>query len=340
MYKIKLYKEILEYFQDDLDALDLKLKSLLFENRCTGLNSDSQAFMDDIEHFLFAKSKRLRPVVLFLIRNALLGDMPLRDALSDTAHKEGENSLKDSDIQSTLQKINNLAAALELLHSATLIHDDIIDEAHLRRGMETFNIKYNPHIATIAGDYLLSLCLKVLSKIGYCEIFSYFAENTLNICNGEIDQFFNKNKAVTIETYLNKSKDKTSSLFMAGVKSLLYLIDKEIKPIDDETKKGILGYTLNFSLGFQIYDDIENFANENNEKASSDIENGIYTLPYLYLLQQEGFYGMIDADLHNDALSFSKEYLNKILDEAIKHADDAKIHDKSLLIKLIEVFKD
>lgn len=342
MYNKEKYKEILEYFQDDLNALDSRLKSLLFENnRNINFNTDNCApkdiFMNNIEQFLFAKSKRLRPVVLFIIKDAVCNGI--------------ENSAgAPKQLKQTIQKITDLALALELLHSATLIHDDIIDEAHLRRGIETFNIKYNPHIATIAGDYLLSLCLKVLSGIGYCEVFSYFAQNTLNICNGEIDQFFNKNKVVTIETYLNKSKNKTSSLFLAGAKSLLYIINKEIAPISDKVQGAILDFVLNFSLGFQIYDDIENFAEENKEKTSSDIENGIYTLPYLYLLQEDGVYGMIDADLHNvsdqarkKALEFSKNYLNEILNDAkkaIKSLDDTEIHNKKLFIELTEIFKN
>lgn len=341
MYNKEKYKEILEYFQDDLNALDSRLKSLLFENnRNINFNTDNCApkdiFMNNIEQFLFAKSKRLRPVVLFIIKDAVCNGI--------------ENSAgAPKQLKQTIQKITDLALALELLHSATLIHDDIIDEAHLRRGIETFNIKYNPHIATIAGDYLLSLCLKVLSGIGYCEAFSYFAQNTLNICNGEIDQFFNKNKVVTIETYLNKSKNKTSSLFLAGAKSLLYIINKEITPISDKVQGAILDFVLNFSLAFQIYDDIENFKSDfealNTEKQSSDLKNGIYTLPFLYISQQNHLYDIInlnkDDKVYKEALEFSKNYKDKILNEAQNSIN--KLNDKyntSLFIKLADVFKN
>lgn len=139
-----------------------KMKSLLLEN-----DDFEPAFQNDILDFIFAKSKRLRPLTVFLIKNMF-------------------NSSDD--------KFVDLAIALEILHSATLVHDDIIDNARIRRLNPAFNFKYNPQIAVILGDYLLSLSLKLLSKIGSAAVFSYFADNTLKICKGEINQFFNKEK--------------------------------------------------------------------------------------------------------------------------------------------------
>ena len=181
MYNKKLYKEILDHFNKDLDLVNYEIKSLLSKNN-TELN-------EDMSSFLFSKSKRLRPLILFLTKDAL--------------------NAPDND------NIVKLAAALELLHSATLLHDDIIDDAKLRRLKPTINHRYNSKMAVLSGDYLLSLSLKLLCDIGLPEIFCYFSENTLNICRGEINQFFNREKLVTIEEYLEKSKNKTSSLFMA-----------------------------------------------------------------------------------------------------------------------------
>ena len=280
MYNKKLYKEILDHFNKDLDLVNYEIKSLLSKNN-TELN-------EDMSSFLFSKSKRLRPLILFLTKDAL--------------------NAPDND------NIVKLAAALELLHSATLLHDDIIDDAKLRRLKPTINHRYNSKMAVLSGDYLLSLSLKLLCDIGLPEIFCYFSENTLNICRGEINQFFNREKLVTIEEYLEKSKNKTSSLFMAGAKSLIYLINEKMQKIPDNIQKAFLDYILSFSLAFQIYDDIENFQNENTEKISSDAENGIYTLPYLYISQQNHSCDIINfkneklnKELYNDALNFSKE---------------------------------
>ena len=313
MYNKKLYKEILDHFNKDLDLVNYEIKSLLSKNN-TELN-------EDMSSFLFSKSKRLRPLILFLTKDAL--------------------NAPDND------NIVKLAAALELLHSATLLHDDIIDDAKLRRLKPTINHRYNSKMAVLSGDYLLSLSLKLLCDIGLPEIFCYFSENTLNICRGEINQFFNREKLVTIEEYLEKSKNKTSSLFMAGAKSLIYLINEKMQKITDNIQKAFLDYILSFSLAFQIYDDIENFQNENTEKISSDAENGIYTLPYLYISQQNHSCDIINfkneklnKELYNDALNFSKEYLNKTLDKAKNSLKITRnIYKTELLIKLTEVFK-
>ena len=313
MYNKKLYKEILDHFNKDLDLVNYEIKSLLSKNN-TELN-------EDMSSFLFSKSKRLRPLILFLTKDAL--------------------NAPDND------NIVKLAAALELLHSATHLHDDIIDDAKLRRLKPTINHRYNSKMAVLSGDYLLSLSLKLLCDIGLPEIFCYFSENTLNICRGEINQFFNREKLVTIEEYLEKSKNKTSSLFMAGAKSLIYLINEKMQKIPDNIQKAFLDYILSFSLAFQIYDDIENFQNENTEKISSDAENGIYTLPYLYISQQNHSCDIINfkneklnKELYNDALNFSKEYLNKTLDKAKNSLKITRnIYKTELLIKLTEVFK-
>ena len=313
MYNKKLYKEILDHFNKDLDLVNYEIKSLLSKNN-TELN-------EDMSSFLFSKSKRLRPLILFLTKDAL--------------------NAPDND------NIVKLAAALELLHSATLLHDDIIDDAKLRRLKPTINHRYNSKMAVLSGDYLLSLSLKLLCDIGLPEIFCYFSENTLNICRGEINQFFNREKLVTIEEYLEKSKNKTSSLFMAGAKSLIYLINEKMQKIPDNIQKAFLDYILSFSLAFQIYDDIENFQNENTEKISSDAENGICTLPYLYISQQNHSCDIINfkneklnKELYNDALNFSKEYLNKTLDKAKNSLKITRnIYKTELLIKLTEVFK-
>jgi len=347
---------------------------------------------NDISAFLFAKSKRLRPVFLFLINESLdrrtcgkinESDITSPDNTIDTrnvtAGSTGKNVRTSADLQcdtgegqclrgftkdggkngskngaEVKKKIIKLAAALELLHGATLIHDDIVDDAPLRRNLQTFNDKYGSKLAVLAGDYLLSLSLRLIYDIGEIDIFKIFFENTLNICKGEIDQFLKRGKAVSLEDYIEKSKNKTGSLFMAGVKSLLILKEKEAKEdkrgsaLDEHTKQAYLDFSENFSLGFQIYDDIENFVNERNisqnaaDKASSDIENGIFTLPYLYLSQQNlscDIINLIGKD-YDDAIKFSKNYLNKVLDNAITALSRPDSSYKTeYLIKLVQVFK-
>lgn len=305
MYNKEKYKEILDYCKRDLELLGNEMKSLLLTNK-TELELE-------LSDFLFAKSKRLRPVVIFLIKEAL-------------------NIETNKDIIS-------LVAGLELLHSATLIHDDIIDEGTLRRNLPTLNEKYGVKLATLAGDYLLSLSQIALSKIGSIKIIRIFAQDTFLICKGEIGQFFSKNKITSLEDYLKKSKMKTSMVFLAGAKSLLSLYKQE-----KEIEEKILKYVEKFSLAFQIYDDIENFKEENGEKISSDVKNGIYTLPYIYLLSQDkNNCDIIDNENLSskekaDALKFSNEILINTLDEAREALFGLQIK-KEMLLRLLDVFK-
>lgn len=328
----KLFKEISDYFNKDLALMENEMKSLFLDElpdtqeqgimSPLSLNSE---FKDEVLNFLFAKSKRLRPLTIFLITDLL-------------NFEDKEN------------KLIKLAAALELLHSATLVHDDIIDEAQIRRQLPAFNFKYDSKLAVILGDYLLSLSLKLLSQIGSVQVFSYFSENTMNICKGEINQFFNRGNPPKIEEYIQKSKDKTSSLFMAGAKSALYLINEK-QPVENLHKNAILDYILNFSLGFQIYDDILNFKSDfekplkQNDKLSSDIKNGIYTICTLYMIEQNHLYDIMslnkEQEIYKKALEFSNNYLNDTLKKAQNSIEQVKnIYNTEFFIKLADVFKN
>lgn len=333
MYNIKAFEEILDYFKEDISFLNLRLKSLLHSENFP----KESGFLDEIEGFLFAKAKRLRPLVIFLIADMFKNTSPLCNNFNEAEFRED---------------ILNLALSVEILHSATLIHDDIVDDGKLRRGREAFYLKFGPKIAVLAGDFLLSLAIKVLSKIKSEKSVKYFAEGTLKISSGEIRQFLNRGKIVTIEDYLEKSKDKTGALFNIGAKCALDIVSKN-KNISHDTVERVLGAVEKFSLGFQIYDDIENFIENTKEcetvenkqdsdgqKISSDIENGVYTLPYLYLSHKNFFYDNITKEARNQAIDFSNRYLNKTLDEGISLLLSVKDSKCDLMMKLIETFKN
>ncbi len=327
----KLFKEISDCFNKDLTLMENEMKSLFLEEFSNvegqGIMSPlclNAEFQKEALNFLFNKSKRLRPLAIFMIKDLL-------------NFEDKEN------------KLIKLAAALELLHSATLVHDDIIDEAKVRRSLPAFNFKYNSKIAVILGDYLLSLSLKLLSEIGSAQVFSYFSENTLNICKGEINQFFDRGKPPKMEEYIQKSKDKTSSLFLAGAKSALHLINEK-QTVENSYQNAILDYILNFSLGFQIYDDILNFKSdfENplkpNDKASSDIKNGIYTICTLYMIERNYLCDIMNLNkeqkFYKEALEFSNNYLNNTLKKAQNSIEQLKnIYNTEFFIKLANVFK-
>ena len=148
-------ENILKPVQNYIFELENDLKNVVEQNK--------NELCDDVLGFLFAKSKRLRPAFVFLLALLL-----------------------DKKVDENIQKI---ALCLEILHSATLVHDDIIDEETKRREIESFYSKFGQKKAIIIGDYLFSLALLKLSSIENQKISKIFADNILLTINGEINQF-------------------------------------------------------------------------------------------------------------------------------------------------------
>ncbi len=111
------------------------------------------------------------------------------------------------------EKMIILAAAVEMLHTATLVHDDLIDGAMLRRGNPTLNSKWSPGAAILTGDYLFARAAKLSSETGSLEIMNMFANKLSIIVNGEVTQLFSKRGRSSMEEYFQKIYAKTASLF-------------------------------------------------------------------------------------------------------------------------------
>lgn len=175
----------------------------------------------------------------------------------------------------------NIASATELIHNATLIHDDIIDDSDLRRSEITVNYQFDNSLAVVAGDFLLSLALEELLSTGSKEVISVFTNALTQVCQGEINQYFDKNKLSSIEVYLKKSKQKTAMLFEAALSSISALNDNRYK-------EKIENFASNFGIAFQIRDDLINVVQTDDSKPLlNDIKNGVYTAPIIYLLEEK-----------------------------------------------------
>lgn len=203
------------------------------------LSSDN-FLVADLEKFMFSSPKRLRPIFVFLFAKILKIENPL---------------------------VCDIALISELVHSASLIHDDIIDEEKTRRNNPTFYQKYGSKLAVLEGDLLLSLALEKLSKTTL-EISKVFALRIKKTILGEINQNENLNKIPDLNTYLNKTNAKTANLFIAGLEALFTL---------DKKNENLLNFIKNYALAFQIKNDLDNYKND-----QSDIKNGNYTLPVIY----------------------------------------------------------
>ncbi|MEA4896122.1 MAG: polyprenyl synthetase family protein [Oscillospiraceae bacterium] len=179
------------------------------------------------------------------------------------------------------------AAAIEIVHLASLVHDDVIDNADLRRGRETLQKRYGKRTAVICGDYLLSLALRVLSAIPdgrrYLDIPT--SDYISKLCLGELRQHINSNNLdLTLSEYIRTISGKTAALFEASFFAGAVLAGYPQKEIDKYKKIGFYA-----GLIFQIRDDCLDFdetADIAKKPVQSDYEQGVITLPLLYALEK------------------------------------------------------
>ena len=164
--------------------------------------------------------------------------------------------------------------ATELIHNASLIHDDVIDESIKRRECDTINLTYDNKLAVIVGDYLISLATKELLDLNNSDVIKIFFETISKMCIGESSQYFSKGKIPTIEEYLIKTQYKTAELFKACMVSMaLYS--------DSENINEVREFALNYGIAFQIKNDLDDY--KQGIINSQDIKSGNYTAPVILL---------------------------------------------------------
>lgn len=174
----------------------------------------------------------------------------------------------------------NLACALELIHTATLIHDDVIDEAILRRNKQTLNSRYDNKLSVLLGDYLYSKAVSLIIADGDKKIMETIANTVSQVCEGEILQTLKANTLPEENEYLNIVEKKTASFFSACCK-----IGGMIGAAPLQTIDSLASYGLNFGIAFQITDDILDLISDEAKTGKStknDLLNGKFTLPIIY----------------------------------------------------------
>ena len=179
----------------------------------------------------------------------------------------------------------NLAACVELIHSATLLHDDVIDESELRRGKKTTNSIWGNQSSILVGDYLLSRCFEMMVEDGDLEILKLLSSTSAKIAQGEVLQLQHKGEADLLEeTYIDIINLKTASLFSAATKTGACLSGSNQKE-----KKALESYGRNLGLAFQIADDaLDYYAKEKlfGKEVGKDFFEGKATLPLITVFQK------------------------------------------------------
>ena len=213
----------------------------------------------------------------------------------------------------------NLAACVELIHGATLLHDDVIDNSDIRRGKKTTNLIWGNQSSILAGDYLLSRCFEMMVEDGNLEVLKLLSSTSAKIAQGEILQLQHKGEVDMLEeTYLKIISSKTAVLFSAATKVGAILSEK-----NNKEKEALEFYGKNLGLTFQIADDALDYNSQINsfgKKIGNDFFEGKITLPIILLFQRSS-----DSE---------KKQLESIFKQDIRSAEDLTI-----ILSLISKYK-
>lgn len=235
------------------------------------------------------------------------------------------------------EKTIPLAGALEILHTATLVHDDIIDRSKIRRGKATVSEKFGADMAVYTGDFLLTKAVLMLSRNISIEKLEYVAKAVKTICEGEVDQYLDAcNLDTTVMSYLKRISRKTAVLF--GAACALGAMAAECS---DNSIRNLARFGFNYGIAFQIKDDINDFLSDtavSGKPVGSDLMNGIITLPVIYAVNRSSAVRKLVAELfrNKDAaasrdishitwliekhggMDYSRKILRKYIDKGLK----------------------
>ncbi len=216
--------------KEELDRVNKKISDIRFE---------SEQIKEAMSCFLTSGSKRIRTILTALYLKA-----------------NGCGNLSEDSI--------NVVTAGEVIHNASLLHDDVLDGAKIRREQPAFCEIYTPQVSILSGDYLLSIATEQLLKVNNTEILKIFLKCTKEMCRAEIDQFFLRGALPSFEEYINICEGKTAKLFEAVMESCALLEKVNINKAREFASK--------FGILFQLKNDLAG----NSEKL--DRQNKIYTL--------------------------------------------------------------
>ena len=179
----------------------------------------------------------------------------------------------------------NLAACVELIHAATLMHDDVIDNGSVRRGKKTLNKIWDNHSSVLVGDYLLSRCFEMMVEDGNIEVLKLLSSTSSKIAQGEVLQLQHQGEVDMLEeTYLKIISAKTAELFAAATK-----VGAILSNMKNKEKEALEFYGRNLGLTFQIADDTLDYNSELKlfgKKIGQDFYEGKITLPIILLFQK------------------------------------------------------
>lgn len=271
-----------------------------FWNRYPLIKNDLEAVEAILKENMKCRDKTIERSLLEMINS---GGKMLRPAFLLLAGRFGKYT----------KKLYPLAAVIEMLHMATLIHDDIIDKAEYRRGTKSIQAEFGANYAVFTGDLLFTKCFAMLSSKTSMKNMKLLSDVIAQICQGEIDQYSaHYNVDNTVKQYLKRISTKTAALF-----SLSFVVGAAESRCSIKLSKdlGRIGY--NIGMAFQIIDDILDYAGSESivgKPLANDLKQGIFTLPLIYALKNDN--GELKDILRKN--NYSDEDVEVIINRAIE----------------------
>ena len=235
--------------QDQLQFIERRIREQAGDEHHPDLHSA-------LDHLLASGGKRIRPTLGLLVGN-MLG--------------------------APEEKLITLGAAVELLHTATLVHDDLIDGSLLRRGMPTLNARWSPAATVLTGDFLFARAAKLAAETNYLPLMKLFADTLAIIVSGELTQLFSARGIINRQNYYRRIHAKTASLFEMSA-----LAASMVATEDEDIRELMKSFGYEVGMAFQIMDDVLDFSGDPSavgKPIGSDLQNGLVTLPAIYFAE-------------------------------------------------------
>ncbi|KAM3213979.1 hypothetical protein ACQJBY_066417 [Aegilops geniculata] len=312
-----------ELVADELSILGNRLRSMVVAE-VPKLESAAEYFFK-----VGAEGKRFRPTVLLLMASALKFPIP-------ESTDVGVFSILASKLRTRQQ---NIAEITEMIHVASLLHDDVLDDADTRRGVTSLNCIMGNKLSVLAGDFLLSRACVALAALGNTEVVSLMATAVGHLVTGETMQMStSREQRRSMEYYLQKTYYKTASLISNSCKAVAILAGHtaEVSVLAYE-------YGRNLGLAFQLIDDVLDFTGTSaslGKGSLSDIRHGIITAPMLYAMEEfPQLQDVVDQGFDNPAnVEIALDYLQK--SRGIERTKELAQEHVNLAVKAIESLPD
>ena len=326
-YEVLKDFEIYDSVKQDISIIKIKLKNIVNSYLQEKINNDiTDNVYKLLKYSLFNTGKMIRPVLILNLFYYLL--------------KKNDNYLKKKniDINELKNKIIIFCVYVELIHLASLIHDDIIDDGAIRRGKDSINYKFGNNIAVLLGDYLIIESINLLINNNLSFIIPHSTNLTQKLISGEINELLNNFKKIDFDNYLKIIGSKTA-IFISWI---FEITCKICKICDENFTNNIKKIGNNFGIIFQITDDILDYKSSENlagKPILNDIFQGVITAPYILAMKEEHIYKVLLEHIKKN--NIDKKNFKKKLDSYnfSKYCDICLQYAKNITNRTINLIK-